>query len=59
MIHIAKTLTEKECEDVGGHCYEISNEVLTSNPPQYTRICKHCGKKQRGVTQEDMRWWDI
>ena len=51
-------LTEKKCLAIGGHCYRQSNVVLTSNPPQYVRKCKHCGKVQIGVAQPDMRWRD-
>jgi hypothetical protein len=34
-------LTENECVEAGGHCYEMSPEVLCSIPPQYVRVCKH------------------
>jgi hypothetical protein len=51
-----KKLTEQECIEIGGHCYEIQNTVLTSNPPTYIRVCKHCGKTQHGHPQDDINW---
>jgi hypothetical protein len=44
------------CIKLGGHCWEMQNSVLLSNPPQYIRICKHCGKKQTGTSQPEIRW---
>ncbi len=49
-------MTEKECLEMGGHCYEMLDILLMSNPPQSVRKCKHCGKTQHGVPQESMRW---
>jgi len=51
-------ITETECVKIGGHCYETQNCVLTSNPLQYIRVCKHCGKTQIGRAQDDMVWSD-
>ena len=51
-----KRLTEEECIKIGGHCYEIQNYVLTSNPPVSVRVCKHCGKTQHGRPQPSMDW---
>ena len=51
-------MTEEECVAIGGHCYEMENYVLTSDPPQYDRTCKHCGKQQRGRAQESIDWHD-
>ena len=51
-------MTEAECEAIGGHCWEDSPWVLTTNPPQYERKCKHCGKVQWGRTQQGIGWHD-
>lgn len=52
-------LSEEECLKIGGHCYEMANYVLTSNPLIYVRVCKHCGKKQHGQSQENIRWSNV
>jgi len=52
-------LTPKECLKIGGHCYKVSPIVMTSNPPTYERICKHCGNKQWGNQQPDVNWHDV
>jgi len=49
-------ITEEECLKIGGHCWEIQNEILLSCPPQSIRICKHCGKKQIGSQQPSTIW---
>ena len=51
-------LTESECTK-GGHCFEVQGSVLTSNPPQYIRICKHCGKKEIGIEQDGIKWREL
>lgn len=51
-------MTEDECVENGGHCYVVSPIVMTSNPPQYSRTCKHCDKHQRGVDQPSRSWRD-
>jgi hypothetical protein len=52
-------LTKEECVKIGGHCYVQDQLVLMSNPPRYTRTCKHCGHRQISVpiTEED-KWRD-
>lgn len=52
-------LTEKECLKIGGHCYAVSPLVMTSDPPIYERICKHCGHTQHGLEQPSMNWHDF
>ncbi|KKN54901.1 hypothetical protein LCGC14_0587940 [marine sediment metagenome] len=52
-------ISELECARIGGHCWAEAPYVLTSNPPQYDRSCKHCGKRQRGTTQPGMVWSDL
>ena len=52
-------LSEETCVELGGHCWVEADYVLTSNPPQFDRSCKHCGKRQRGVRQPDVRWDDL
>lgn len=52
-------LTESECEDIGGHCYDRTPDVKLSDPPVYTRVCRHCGKAQRGRRRESVEWCDI
>ena len=49
-------LTEEECLEIGGHCYEFEPYVLASDPPISVRTCKHCGKRQHGREQPSIRW---
>lgn len=51
-------LTEEECEDIGGHCYEAEPKILLSYPPQQKRTCKHCGHTQIGQKQDRIDWRD-
>lgn len=51
-------LTEKRCLKIGGHCYEMDDWILTTNPPIYSRTCKHCGHNQRGTSQPEIAWYD-
>lgn len=52
-------LSLEECEGVGGHCFTRTNIVLTSNPPQYPEVCKHCGATRTGRQQAPMSYTDI
>lgn len=52
------TLTEDECVKHGGHCFESTGEVLTSDPPQYPETCKHCGKRRIGTPRSPMEYRD-
>ena len=52
-----KKITEKQCIEMGGHCFESTNQVLTSNPPQFPEICKHCYKKRIGQEQPRMKYY--
>lgn len=49
-------LTEEECLKIGGHCFEMSNVVLATNPPMYQRQCKHCGRVEVGRQQNPIVW---
>ncbi len=51
-----KKPTEKKCIEMGGHCFESTGVVLTSNPPQYPERCKHCGKSRIGIPQDSMKY---
>jgi len=51
-------MTAADCELVGGHCWEVENIVVATNPPRFHRRCIHCHKVQEGVWQEPMRWYD-
>lgn len=49
-----KKLSEKECVDCGGHCWDYKLSYIadpTSSMQMESsidlRICKHCGKKQK------------
>ena len=48
----------EECVSHGGHCWEQSDCVITTNPPIYHRRCKHCGLVQEGCQQPNMAWHD-
>lgn len=50
------TLSKEDCKRIGGHCWEIQNEILCSIPPQSVRICKHCGKREIGRPQDSIVW---
>lgn len=52
-------LTKEECEKIGGHCYEMDDLVIATNPPIHTRTCKHCGHKQTGRLQPEIDWGDL
>ena len=49
-------LTIEECITLGGHCFVESNEILTTIPPQFKRVCKHCGFTQVGSSQPNVIW---
>lgn len=51
-----KKMTEEECIEMGGHCFEVQNYHLTIDPPLSVRICKHCGKTEYGHSQPSTRW---
>ena len=51
-------LTEQECIDCGGHCYERTGVMLASSPPQYPEKCKHCGKGRLAIPQEPFTYRD-
>ena len=57
-------LSEEACLAAGGHCYEQDTTwYLGGTPvgvaaPGHSRTCKHCGKKQAGTPQQDIRWED-
>ena len=51
-------ITEEECERIGGHCFERTGLTLTSNPPQYPEVCKHCGKRRVAIPQASFRYRD-
>ncbi len=51
-------ISKEECLKIGGHCYEIDNGVVCTNPPIYHRVCKHCGWVQEGREQPNMKWED-
>lgn len=53
-----RRLTESECLEIGGHCWEMSQLVFAVLPPAYRRICKHCGKVQEGSPREQFDWSD-
>lgn len=46
------------CEKIGGHCWNSSQIVLMSNPPQYPEHCRHCGATRKGTPQESMSYTD-
>jgi len=51
-------LSEEECVRHGGHCFERTGVVLTSNPPQYPEKCRHCGKGRRAIPREPFEYLD-
>lgn len=53
-----RKLTEEECLEIGGHCWEISNLVFAVFPPCFERVCKHCGKRQVGHRGPSYVWQD-
>lgn len=51
-------MTEDECVAIGGHCWEVADYLLATNPPQSVRACRHCGKRQTGREQPSYVWLD-
>ena len=49
---------EEQCVRRGGHCFERTGFVLTSNPPQYPETCKHCGKRRTATPREPFEYRD-
>jgi len=56
LLEIIEKLKPEECEFLGGHCYEMEDYTLTSDPPISVRKCKMCGHTQYGRQQESYRW---
>ena len=54
----AAVLTEEECARHGGHCFERTGAMLSSNPPQYPEVCKHCGKGRVAIPREPFEYRD-
>lgn len=51
-------MTKEECVAMGGHCWQRTDMVLDSLPPQYPEYCKHCPARRIGIPQEPMRYYD-
>lgn len=51
-------MTEEECTDNGGHCFDATGEMLPTDPPQYPEVCKHCAKRRVGIPQPSMIYED-
>jgi len=49
-------VSPEDCVAHGGHCFESTNYVLDSMPPQYPEVCKHCGKWRIGTPQPSMSY---
>lgn len=47
-------MNEQECTDTGGHCFEQTNIIYPTYPPQYPEECKHCGKRR--VATRNPEW---
>ena len=52
-------VTEEACLKAGGHCYERTGSVLTSNPPQYEERCKHCNKGRVAIPRDSFEYRDV
>lgn len=52
-------LTEEQCLEIGGHCWNQSDIVIDTYPSTYHRYCVHCGKSQHGQAQGSMKWVDV
>jgi hypothetical protein len=50
---MSERIPMEECEAFGGHCFEGTGEMLTSYPPQYPQVCKHCGARRRFLGTEE------
>lgn len=51
------TLTKEECLKIGGHCYEIENNIIATIPPISHRVCKHCGHRQESKPMMETDLW--
>ena len=38
--------------------WELPDGSWQAQPPEFQRTCKHCGKRQVGTPQEQIRWED-
>ncbi len=47
-------LTFEGCGAMGGHCWEGTG--ITSDPPQYPEVCKHCGATRTGTPRYPMEY---
>jgi len=54
----AAPVTEEECVRAGGHCYERTGAMLTSSPPQFPEVCRHCRKGRVAIPQEPFEYRD-
>lgn len=45
-------LTKGRCLEICGHCYEMEDTVVCTNPPIFHRVCKHCGHRQEGRSHD-------
>lgn len=48
-------MTVAECVAHGGHCWQGTDMVLTSSPPQHPEYCKHCPARRRKIARDP---WD-
>jgi hypothetical protein len=49
----------EDCEKMGGHCFESTGFVLTSLPPQYPEVCKHCGARRTGQERSSRTYTEV
>lgn len=49
----------EDCIKMGGHCFESTDRVLLTNPPQYPEVCKHCGAQRVGKAQSPMTYSEV
>lgn len=49
-------MTEQECVEHGGHCFESTGQIRASNPPQYPEVCRHCHKRRVGTPRSPMEY---
>lgn len=56
MLKPTKEVSSEDCVKIGGHCWEGTGMVYSSNPPQYPEKCKHCPASRIGTPQANMSY---
>ncbi len=45
-------MNEKDCLEIGGHCWNKRIKTYFSNPARYVKVCKHCETENKTIKPE-------